>query len=113
VRVLNELGALLDWVHGPADDERSWDKAMKLDAAPAILDGIIAAYETIPWERDSLHGAFMAVAAQLEINPSKVQGPIRVPITGRIAGLPLFELLEWLGRDEALRRLNAGRARLG
>jgi glutamyl-tRNA synthetase len=113
VKVLNELGELFDWVHRPADDERSWDKAMKLDAAPAILDGIVAAYETGPWERGALHAAFMTLAAQLEINPSKVQGPIRVPVTGRIAGLPLFELLEWLGRDEALRRLRAGRARLG
>ncbi|MEY2446269.1 MAG: Anticodon binding domain, partial [Ilumatobacteraceae bacterium] len=31
--------------------------------------------------------------------------PIRVAITGRTAGPPLFEALEVLGREEVLRRL--------
>ena len=113
VKVLSELREMFDWVHAPADDERSWDKAMKLDAASAILDGVIDAYRALDtWDRDALHAAFIALAERLEVSPAKAQGPVRVPITGRIAGLPLFELLEWLGRDESLRRLEAGRARL-
>jgi glutamyl-tRNA synthetase len=112
VKVLSELREMFDWVHGPADDQRSWDKAMKLPAARDALDSIIAAYRELPWERDALHAAFIALAARLEVNASKLQGPIRVAVTGRIVGLPLFELLEWLGRDETLRRLEAGRARL-
>jgi glutamyl-tRNA synthetase len=55
----------------------------------------------------------MALAERLETSASKVQGPIRVAVTGRMVGLPLFELLEHLGRDETLARLRAGRARLG
>ncbi|HEX2381953.1 MAG TPA: glutamate--tRNA ligase [Acidimicrobiales bacterium] len=112
VKVLNELPEYFDWVDGPANDPSSWDKAMKLPVAREALDGIIADYEVSPWERDELHARFMSLAARLETSASKVQGPIRVPITGRIKGLPLFELIEYLGRDETLARLRAGRARL-
>jgi glutamyl-tRNA synthetase len=112
VKVLNELPEYFDWVSGPADDERSWEKAMKLAAAREVLDGAIAAYEDASWERDELHARFMTLAASLELNPSKVQGPLRVAVTGRMVGLPLFEILEHLGRDETLARLRAGRARL-
>jgi glutamyl-tRNA synthetase len=43
----------------------------------------------------------------------KTQAPIRVAITGRTVGPPLFESLEILGREETIRRLTAGIARLG
>src|SRR4051812_33371649 len=113
VKVLGELPDYFDWVDGPADDAASWDKAMKLAKAADILDAAIAAYADAPWERDELHAGFMSIAADLEVNKSKAQGPIRVAVTGRMVGLPLFELLEHLGRDETLARLRAGRARLG
>ena len=112
VKVLDELPEYFDWVHGPAEDRKSWDKAMKLPNADDILDAIIAAYEEAPWTRDELHARFMALAERLEISASKVQGPIRVAVTGRMVGLPLFELLEHLGRDETLERLRRAKARL-
>jgi glutamyl-tRNA synthetase len=42
----------------------------------------------------------------------RAQAAARVAVTGRSAGPPLFEMLEILGRDESLRRLKAGLARL-
>jgi glutamyl-tRNA synthetase len=113
VKLLAELADYFDWVHAPADDPRSWDKAMKLPVAAAALDAITDAYEAAPWERDELHARFMDVAARLETNPSKLQGPIRVAVTGRMVGLPLFELLAFLGREETVARLRDARARLG
>ena len=41
----------------------------------------------------------------------KAQAPVRVAVTGRSVGPPLFESLELLGRDETLRRLGAALAR--
>ena len=43
----------------------------------------------------------------------KAQGPVRVAITGKSVGPPLFEAMEILGRTESERRLRLGRARLG
>jgi glutamyl-tRNA synthetase len=112
VRVLSELPENLDWVGGPADDHRSWDKAMKLAFAGRALDEIIVDYATAPWNRDELHARYLALADRLDVSRSRLQDPIRVSVTGRLKGLPLFDILEYLGRDESLRRLRAGRERV-
>jgi glutamyl-tRNA synthetase len=113
VKVLSELPEYFDWVDGPANDPSAWDRVMKLSVAAAALDGIIADYGDVPWERDELQSRFNALAERLETSRSKLDAPLRVPVTGRTRGLPLFELFEYLGRDETLARLRAGRARLG
>ena len=40
------------------------------------------------------------------------QPPVRVALTGRSAGLPLWEPMRLLGRNTVLARLRAARARL-
>ena len=42
----------------------------------------------------------------------KAQAPVRVAVTGRRIGLPLFESLEVLGRERTLTRIDAAQARL-
>jgi len=112
VKVLDELPAYFDWVDGPADDEKAWDKGMKPPLAAQALDGIIEAYEDTPWSTDELHARFMALAERLEVSPRKIDAPLRVAVTGRTVGLPLFDVLVYLGREETLTRLRAARARL-
>jgi len=113
VKVLDELPAYFDWVDGPADDERSWDKAMKPPLAADALDGIVAAYADADWTTETLHAAFLALAERLEVSPRKIDAPLRVAVTGRTVGLPLFDVLVYLGREETMARLHAARARLG
>lgn len=112
VKLLEELPEYFDWLHRPADDGTSWSKAMKLSVAAVALDEITAAYEDAPWEREELHARFMALAERLEISAARLQGPVRVAVTGRIVGLPLFDLLEYLGREKTLERLRVTRAQL-
>jgi glutamyl-tRNA synthetase len=52
----------------------------------------------------------LEVAERLGKKLGKAQAPIRVAVTGRKVGPPLFEALEVLGRDEVLRRLQAALA---
>ena len=47
-----------------------------------------------------------AIGEQHGLKKGKAQAPIRVAITGRTIGPPLFEALEVLGREEVIRRLN-------
>ena len=49
----------------------------------------------------------MALAEQMGANRRKFQAPVRVAITGRSVGPPLFESMQILGRVEVLRRLQA------
>jgi glutamyl-tRNA synthetase len=112
VKVLDELLEYFDWVHAPAEDVRSWEKAMKPPLATQALDALLAEYESAEWTRDALHERFMQVAERLDVSPRKVDAPLRVSVTGRTVGLPLFDVLEYLGRDESLARIRSARARL-
>jgi len=61
---------------------------------------------------EELHQLFLDVADGLEVSRKKVDWAIRVATTGRIKGLPLFDVFVYLGRDETLARLRKARARL-
>jgi glutamyl-tRNA synthetase len=113
VSVLAEVPAMVDFLFlpEPARDEASWAKAMQADA-PALLDGAIAAYQRAPWHAGDLKAALEAVGEARGLKLGKAQAPVRVAITGRTVGPPLFESLEVLGRDRALARLQAARAQL-
>ena len=57
------------------------------------------------WNADALKAALEAVGERHGLKLGKAQAPVRVAVTGRTVGPPLFESLEVLGRDEDLRRL--------
>jgi glutamyl-tRNA synthetase len=73
---------------------------------------VLAAYEAAPWEPEALKRAFDAIATAHGLKPGKAGAPLRVAVTGRTVGPPMYESLELLGREETLRRLRAARDRL-
>ena len=98
----------------PPMDGASWDKAMGKGPALAILDAAIEAYAACQdWTADSLHALTEELAAGVELSLGKAQAPIRVAVTGRTVGPPLFESLVVLGRDRTLERLRRAATRLG
>ncbi|MCU1377606.1 MAG: putative glutamyl-tRNA synthetase [Acidimicrobiales bacterium] len=113
VAVLGEVPAMVDFIFldEAPDDEASWAKAMKEGAAD-ILDATAAAYADAEWQADVLKEALLAVGEGLGLKLSKTQAPVRVAVTGRTVGPPLFESLEVLGREKTLARLAAARSRL-
>jgi glutamyl-tRNA synthetase len=115
VAVLSEVPELVDFLflEDAPDDEDSWRKAMEGDdLAPRILADALVAYETIPWDKDALHEATLAIAESVGRKLGKAQAPIRVAVMGRTRGLPLFDSLEVVGRDETRQRLAAALSRL-
>jgi glutamyl-tRNA synthetase len=96
----------------PPIDEAAWSKAMTQPWSAPLLDGVIEAYGTAPWEADALNERWKAVAESADVKLRLAQGPVRVAVTGRLVGPPLFESLVELGREETLRRLQLARARL-
>jgi glutamyl-tRNA synthetase len=114
VAVLGEVPALVDFLFlaDPPMDEPSWQKAVAGDdVARQILRGALDAYATCAWERDELHRVTAELGESLGRKLGKAQAPIRVAVTGRSVGPPLFESLEVLGRDETRRRIAAALAR--
>jgi glutamyl-tRNA synthetase len=116
VTVLGEVPAMIEFIFlpEPAIDERAWAEVAKDPAgAAAILRQAAEAFSTVAWEAAALHEATLAVAEAVGKKLGKAQAPIRVAVTGRSVGPPLFESLEVLGREAALSRLRAALDRLG
>ncbi len=108
IAVLGDAPGLVDFVFLPEPpvDETSWAKVIGGDAgAVTLLEDAIAAFEHAEWSASALRDATSAIGEQAGRKLAKAQAPIRVAVTGRTVGPPLFESLEVLGRDEVLRRL--------
>ena len=115
VRKLAEIPGMVDFLflEEPAVDPQDWSKAVeRTPAAPALLDDAIAAYTGCEWHSAVLHDVTQGIGEAHGLKLGKAQAPIRVAVTGRTVGPPLFESLEVLGRERTLERLRAARDRL-
>jgi glutamyl-tRNA synthetase len=110
VTVLAEIVPMVDFAFlpDPAYDEASFAKAMREPAAELLAE-VAAAYENAPWHADVLRERLEAVGTTYGLSLGKAQAPIRVAVTGRSVGLPLFESMMVLGRTETLRRIESAR----
>jgi glutamyl-tRNA synthetase len=110
VSMLGEVPAMVDFLflEDPPIDPDSWQKAIGRDeVAPLILRAALEAYGTCGWTRDELHQVTADIGEANGRALGKAQAPIRVAVTGKRVGPPLFESLEVLGRDETRRRIAA------
>lgn len=115
IAVLGEIVEQVDFLFlpQPVEHEQSWAKAMKdKDGALALLRTAREKLAVADWKADALKAELEAVAAEHGLKLGKAQAPIRVAVTGRTVGLPLFESLEVLGRERTLARLDAAAERL-
>jgi glutamyl-tRNA synthetase len=113
ITLLSEIVQYVDFLFlpEPAIDETAWTKVMK-DGAADLLGAAVAAFEVAPWDADSLKTTLEAVGAEHGLKLGRAQAPVRVAVTGRPVGLPLFESLEVLGRERTQARLRAALSRL-
>jgi len=116
LRTLADVVRFVDFLflEEPADDPESWQKVM-VDgpSAAEVLDGAAAALAGCPWESEAVKDAVAEVGEALDLRLGKAQAPVRVAVTGRTVGPPLFEAMaECMERDEVLRRIARARARL-
>jgi glutamyl-tRNA synthetase len=111
--LLAEITTMVDFafLDTPVFDQASWDKAMK-EPALSILADAQEAYAAADWQADELKARLEQIGAGYGLSLGKTQAPVRVAVTGRTVGLPLFESLEVLGRDQTLLRIQAARERL-
>ncbi len=93
-------------------EEKSVDKILKKEEAPAILDALIEAFGdsfSLPWTHDSIEATLRAIPEKLEIKPKKVFQVARVAITGAQVSPPLFGSMELLTRENCIARLQAAK----
>lgn len=113
--VLSDITANVDFLFRkePVEDEVSWTKAMGKGDPAALLTTARATLQDADWTSpESLKNAVLAAGEEHGLKLGKAQAPVRVAVTGRTVGLPLFESLEILGKDRTLQRIDAALAKL-
>ena len=116
---LDEAAGWIDWILCPdvTYDEKAWHKSIvKGRAAAEVLEAVEAQLADDDFSSaERLEAIVMGVGDELTESIGqrvRSQPPVRVALTGTGAGLPLWEPMRLLGKDETLRRLHAARARL-
>ena len=116
VKLLSEVPGYVDFLFlaEPVVDDASWAKVMVKGSALAVdvLDHAAQRFAECDWDVESLDVALFSYAEEHDVAKGKVQAPVRVAVTGRSVGPPLFESLEVLGREETLRRISVARSKL-
>ncbi len=113
--VLSDITANVDFLFlaEPVEDEAAWAKAMK-EGSDALLRTAREKLEAADWSSpEALKEAVLAAGEAHGLKLGKAQAPVRVAVTGRTVGLPLFESLQVLGRERSLERIDAALAKLG
>jgi glutamyl-tRNA synthetase len=92
---------------GPADDPVARAKWLDDDGQAALRQARDALEPVDPFTQDAIQAALEGVVAALGVKPKQVFQPIRVALAGTAVSPGIFETLAVLGREEALRRIDA------
>jgi glutamyl-tRNA synthetase len=109
VATMTEIATMVDFLFTDAVDidPASWNKTMKASEARAVLSDAAKVYENCQWDTASLKNELEILGEAHGVKLGKAQAPVRVAVTGRSVGPPLFESLEVLGREAVLARMRA------
>jgi len=107
---LDEVAPMIDFLYldEPKWDEPSWEKAVRqtVGTTASLLAAVADAWARVPWEVEALRVAVLDAGTAAGLNLKKAQAPVRVAVTGRAIGPPLFESVFVLGRNEAVSRVH-------
>lgn len=86
-----------------------------LENAPVMLKAVTDRLTALgSWDKDSIHDCLINLAQELEVKNGTVMWPARIAAAGKkVTPGGAVEILEILGRDESLARLNLGLKKLG
>ena len=108
---LDEIADQLQWVVGspPEPIEKDWKKVMNKPGVAQVLDLVAERLETCEWTPEALEAVVFGVGAELD---TKTQLPVRMAVSGARVGMPLFEPMAEVEREEILRRISDARSKL-
>ena len=92
---------------GPVDDPKARDKWLGDEGRSSLAAARQVLAEVPDWDTGHLDEALRRVVEQREAKPKDVFQPIRVAVVGTTVSPGIFETLELLGKEEALRRMDA------
>lgn len=88
-------------------DEKVVRKRWK-DAVPGLISELAAQWsELSSFNAESLENSFKAFAETKEVSPGSLMQPLRLAVSGKAGGPPIFEMLELLGQETVVRRMQS------
>jgi glutamyl-tRNA synthetase len=107
VSVLSEVPDMVDFLFlaEPPRDDAAFAKAFAAEWAGEAMNEIAASLADCAWDAAAIKAVVERAGESRGVKLGKMQAPVRVAVTGRSVGPPLFESMELLGRDETVRRL--------
>lgn len=115
---LTEIPDMIDFFENipEYDKELFVNKKSKtnLENAPVVLQEAYDRLKAMPqWNHDSIHDCLINMAQEKELKNGTVMWPVRIAAAGKtVTPGGAVEILDILGREEALARLEAGLAKL-
>lgn len=79
-----------------------------------MLDAVIPVMESMEqWNDESIHDALIGLAQKLEVKNATLMWPVRIAAAGKsVTPGGAVEICRILGKEETLRRLKLGQAKL-
>ena len=114
--VLDDLIPLVDWIFEVDTPEETNEKeikkiakAMQSSDVPEVLNLVIENLQDCQWNEESIGEVISQVGKTLD---ARSQVPVRIAVTGRRVGLPLYKPMATLDRSVVLARLVEARSKL-
>ena len=107
IDVAKQVAVRLDARHVTPDEKAQKEIAKDPEGYKSALQAAIAALRDVEWTTESLEKGLRALADQRGVPAGKIFQPIRIALTGGTVSEPVNELLFVVGKDAALRRLEA------
>jgi glutamyl-tRNA synthetase len=87
-------------------DEAAVEKVLRKAGAAERLQALCTAFAALPeWTCQSLEERLKELAAELQVKTGELIHPARVAASGRTVGPSLYHMLELLGRDRVVQRI--------
>ena len=114
-RTLAEVWSMVDFVYQatPTVDADAWERSQRrIPEFAQVLSAAAERYAAVDWIAEDIRQATADAGRAVGVGSlAKAQEPVRLAVTGRSVGPPLFESLQVLGRGRTLARLEAALAR--
>lgn len=108
-KLLTDIPKLIDFffIDDVLYDEQSFNKVLKKEGVREILIGIKSVYERLSnFKEIEIEQATRDFCKENGYKTSDVFHPIRVAISGRAQGPTLFKMIEYLGKENVIKRLD-------
>ena len=108
LRKFSEIPQLINYFFDkPVYEEKPVRKFLKKDGVSQMLQELCKAIEEVePFDIETLESAVREFIEKKGLKAGQVIHPVRVALTGRAASPPIFDVMQVLGKQTCLKRIN-------